>query len=95
MSNGRRVHADIAFTKQKIAIFVDGCFWHSCPQHGTMPKSNQDYWIPKLRENVERDLFTNRDLQASGWLVIRVWEHTAPEDALTKLQRCLNLIQAG
>ena len=78
----RRVYADVAFTKKKVAVFVDGCFWHSCPQHGTTPKSNQDYWIPKLRENVERDRLADRSLRDSGWAVIRVWEHTAPLEAL-------------
>ena len=78
LSNGKTIRADIAFTKKKIAVFVDGCFWHSCPQHGTIPKSNRDYWIPKLRENIERDKRTNAELRSDGWYVIRIWEHTAP-----------------
>ena len=90
LRNRRRVYADIAFTKKKVAVFVDGCFWHSCPQHGTTPKSNQDYWIPKLRENVERDCRTNAELRASGWLVIRVWEHVTPQEALDVVLSHLN-----
>ena len=81
LSSGRRVYADVAFTKKKVAVFVDGCFWHSCPEHGTTPKSNQDYWIPKLRENVERDRMNDSMLQRDEWLVIRVWEHIDPSEA--------------
>ena len=81
LPHGRRVYADIAFTKKKIVVFIDGCFWHSCPEHGTTPKSNQDYWIPKLRQNVERDHFANTNLMALGWQVIRLWEHTPLDKA--------------
>ena len=81
--NGRRiVYPDIAFTKKLVAVFVDGCFWHSCPEHGTTPKSNQDYWIPKLRQNAERDRDVSRQLQIAGWSVVRVWEHESPEQAV-------------
>ena len=90
LPHGRRVHADVAFTKKKIAVFVDGCFWHSCPQHGTTPKTNQDYWIPKLRQNVERDRLNNSNLRASGWVVIRLWEHTGPIEALGAVLDCLD-----
>ena len=76
--NGRTVHADIAFTKRKIAIFVDGCFWHLCPLHGTLPKSNRHYWIPKLKENQKRDILTTRALQDIHWHVLRFWEHDTP-----------------
>ncbi|MXY22110.1 MAG: very short patch repair endonuclease [Dehalococcoidia bacterium] len=81
LPNRRRVYVDVAFTKKKVAVFVDGCFWHSCPQHGTMPKSNQDYWIPKLRQNVERDRDVNWRLREVGWSVIRIWEHESLEEA--------------
>ncbi|MCY4651816.1 MAG: very short patch repair endonuclease [Dehalococcoidia bacterium] len=83
--NGRRVHADIAFTKKKVAVFVDGCFWHSCPEHGTTPKSNQDYWIPKLQQNAERDRDVSRRLRNAGWSVIRIWEHENQEEAATTI----------
>ena len=75
LSNGRIVHADIAFTRNKIAIFIDGCFWHSCPIHGTTPKSNRHYWIHKLRENRKRDILTTQELHAINWTVLRFWEH--------------------
>jgi DNA mismatch endonuclease (patch repair protein) len=70
-----RVRPDIAFTKRKIAVFVDGCFWHACPAHFVPPKSNTDYWTAKIARNVERDRATNAVLAGAGWLVIRIWEH--------------------
>jgi DNA mismatch endonuclease (patch repair protein) len=66
---------DIAFPSKKIALFVDGCFWHGCPLHSHLPKSNEAYWTPKLRKNIERDLAKNRRLEAEGWKVLRFWEH--------------------
>ena len=81
LSDGKVARLDIAFTKKKVAVFVDGCFWHSCPQHGTTPKSNQNYWLPKLKENVERDSRNNSMLEQDGWRVIRVWEHVEPAQA--------------
>ena len=66
---------DIAFPSKKIAVFVDGCFWHSCPTHSHIPKSNQSYWIPKLRKNKERDFETTKKLETDGWTVLRFWEH--------------------
>jgi DNA mismatch endonuclease, patch repair protein len=66
---------DIAFPKERLAIFVDGCFWHRCPIHGTIPATNADYWVPKLEANVERDRKKTARLAEEGWMVIRVWEH--------------------
>lgn len=77
---GGRRRADIVFTRQKIAIFIDGCFWHGCPAHATRPKTNVDYWTPKLDRNVERDRETTVLLQLAGWTVLRFWEHEAPSD---------------
>lgn len=70
-----RVHPDIVFTRAKVAVFLDGCFWHACPEHGTVPKSNVTYWAPKLTANTERDQRVNEALTMDGWLVRRVWEH--------------------
>ncbi len=70
-----KVHPDIVFTKARVAVFVDGCFWHGCPEHQVVPKSNRDYWVPKLRRNVERDRAADDALGADGWTVLRVWEH--------------------
>jgi DNA mismatch endonuclease, patch repair protein len=66
---------DIAFPSKKIAIFVDGCFWHGCPIHSHSPKTNQTYWLPKLEKNIERDSVKNERLRNQGWFVMRFWEH--------------------
>ena len=66
---------DIAFPSKKLAIFVDGCFWHGCPIHSHIPKTNQDYWRPKLKKNLERDAAKNERLKKIGWKVKRFWEH--------------------
>ena len=81
LPTGKVVHSDIVFTKKKLAVFVDGCFWHCCPDHGTVPKSNQAYWVPKLRQNIERDKSITAGLLTEGWRVIRIWEHMHPVDA--------------
>jgi DNA mismatch endonuclease (patch repair protein) len=78
--DGARVRPDIAFTARRVAVFVDGCFWHACPEHGTKPASNTWYWGPKLARNVERDRAADAALVAAGWQVVRVWEHV-PLDA--------------
>jgi DNA mismatch endonuclease (patch repair protein) len=85
-----RVHPDIVFTRARVAVFVDGCFWHGCPQHQVVPKSNRDYWIPKLAANVERDKRVRRALEANGWTVLRFWEHepqTVAADVIEPLVR--------
>ena len=84
-----RRRVDIAFTKDKLAIFVDGCFWHSCPQHGSIPRSNTDYWIPKLVRNVNRDRETDKALRNEGWVVVRVWEHEDPDMAASRIANML------
>lgn len=70
-----RVTADIVFGPARVAVFVDGCFWHACPEHGTMPKSNRTWWADKLAANVARDRRTDLALTGRGWTVVRVWEH--------------------
>ena len=69
------IHADVVFAKQKVAVFVDGCFWHGCSQHATKPRSNTAYWLPKLDENKRRDSRQTALLRQHGWIVLRVWEH--------------------
>lgn len=69
---------DIVFTKAKVAIFLDGCFWHGCPEHATHPKANAEWWRSKLDKNIARDLETTEHLQAAGWTVLRYWEHEVP-----------------
>ena len=66
---------DFTFGKQRVVVFVDGCFWHSCPQHSTMPKNNREFWKKKLGANKIRDKFVTKELKNKGWIVIRVWEH--------------------
>ncbi len=75
---GRRRRADIAFTRHKLAVFVDGCFWHGCPIHGTWPKANADFWRQKIEANQARDRDTDEKLATSGWRVVRAWEHEDP-----------------
>lgn len=81
---------DIAFTRARIAVFVDGCFWHRCPDHGTAPKNNSEWWADKLATNVARDRRTDDELQKLGWMTLHVWEHEDPAtaaEAITKLWR--------
>lgn len=66
---------DFVFPKQKIALFVDGCFWHGCPKHSNMPRNNRKFWMEKLNGNKKRDKYVSRELRNMGWKVIRVWEH--------------------
>lgn len=77
---------DIAFTRAKVAVFVDGCFWHACPQHATTPISNADWWAAKLARNQERDAATSEHLVADGWAVVRVWEHEDAGDVVSWLE---------
>jgi DNA mismatch endonuclease (patch repair protein) len=75
---------DIVFPRAKVAVFMDGCFWHGCPQHATEPKANAHWWRAKLDRNMERDEETTEHLTAQGWTVLRFWEHeTAPDVAAT------------
>ena len=73
-----RRKADLVFTRAQVAVFVDGCFWHSCPDHLSLPKSNGEWWRSKLEGTKIRDADTNAKLRAADWLVIRVWEHEDP-----------------
>ncbi|HEY6226922.1 MAG TPA: very short patch repair endonuclease [Verrucomicrobiae bacterium] len=66
---------DFVFTKERVAVFVDGCFWHGCAQHCRMPASNRKYWVGKIERNMRRDRMTRKTLRAEGWKVVRVWEH--------------------
>lgn len=71
--------ADLVFPRFKIAVFVDGCFWHGCPVHRTFPKANADFWLGKVEGNIRRDLDTTRQLSSAGWTVLRYWSHEDPE----------------
>ncbi|MFF0226209.1 very short patch repair endonuclease [Streptomyces sp. NPDC004629] len=74
-----RRRIDVAFTSVKVAVLIDGCFWHGCPQHATQPKSNAEWWRQKLDRNMVRDSETTEHLVAAGWEVLRFWEHEAPD----------------
>ncbi|MEU8847799.1 very short patch repair endonuclease [Streptomyces sp. NPDC048564] len=75
-----RRRIDVAFPRAKVAVLIDGCFWHGCPEHATQPKSNADWWRQKLDRNMARDRETTEHLIAEGWTVLRFWEHEAPEE---------------
>ncbi|MFJ6053102.1 very short patch repair endonuclease [Streptomyces sp. NPDC092307] len=76
---------DIAFPGAKIAVFLDGCFWHGCPEHATQPKSNAQWWREKLDKNMARDRETSELLAAAGWTVLRFWEHETPESVAARV----------
>jgi len=82
---GLRRRADVVFTRAKVAIYVDGCYWHGCPIHGTSPKANAAFWDDKLRATVARDRDTDERLMAAGWRVVHVWEHEDPTDAAERV----------
>jgi DNA mismatch endonuclease (patch repair protein) len=73
---------DFVFLEHKLAVFVDGCFWHGCEQHCRVPEDNQEYWINKINHNIERDKFVTKQLEINGWTVIRLWEHELKEKDL-------------
>ncbi|MFC0432559.1 very short patch repair endonuclease [Kutzneria buriramensis] len=77
---------DLAFTRAKVAVFVDGCFWHCCPDHGTLPRNNRDWWRAKLDRNVARDRAKDAALTGLGWSVLHVWEHEAPGTAADRVE---------
>lgn len=86
-----RKRADIVFPRRHLAVFIDGCFWHGCPQHATFPVANRGYWGPKLQRNKERDRETDRELAEHGWQVIRVWEHEDPGEAAERIAAALSV----
>lgn len=77
---------DIALTRAKIAVFVDGCFWHACPVHGTLPKNNREWWRAKLERNTVRDLEKDDALRALGWLPLHYWEHDEVDEVADEIE---------
>lgn len=77
----KRRRADIVFTRARVAVFIDGCFWHGCPSHFVQPKSNAEYWESKIETNRQRDRDTTARLEKAGWTVLRFWEHHDPVQA--------------
>lgn len=86
---GGRVRPDIVLTRKRVAVFVDGCFWHCYPEHGSQPSVNQTYWSPKLARNVERDARNTELLTAAGWVVLRIWEQEPVASGLERVSTAL------
>lgn len=82
-----RGKADVVFRRERVAVYVDGCYWHGCPSHGTIPKNNREWWSNKIETNRQRDAETQRHLAESGWLAIRIWEHEDPMKAAQQVAR--------
>ncbi len=85
---------DLAFLGPRVAVFVDGCFWHSCPEHATSPQANRTWWAEKLRRNADRDADTDHLLELLGWTVVRVWEHEAVTQAASRVEATLRYATA-
>jgi DNA mismatch endonuclease (patch repair protein) len=89
----RRGRADIMFSRAKLVVMVDGCFWHRCPEHGLSPRANRDWWQQKLDRNVERDRFTDAELASLGWTVFRIWEHESPKTAADRIEAAVRQVK--
>lgn len=85
----RTVRPDLVFGPARVAVFVDGCFWHRCPEHSIEPRSNAEYWRAKFDRNVERDRDDDAALGAAGWTVVRIWEHEDPTAAATRVEAAI------
>jgi DNA mismatch endonuclease, patch repair protein len=84
-----RRQADLVFRRARVAVFVDGCFWHGCPAHGAIPRTNSKWWENKIRRTQQRDRETDDILGQVGWLVIRIWEHEEPVDAAMRIENAV------
>lgn len=89
-----RCTIDVAFPRAKVAVFVDGCFWHRCPTHQTHPKTNGEWWKRKLEANVERDRRVDAALVEQGWCSVRIWEHTTTESAVDQVLAALECVRS-
>lgn len=87
--DGKLIRPDIAFTKRRVAVFIDGCFWHCCPAHGRKPNVNGEYWSPKLEGNVRRDHDQTVALTSAGWTVMRFWEHEEQGEIIDAITHAL------
>lgn len=84
-----RSTADLVFPRERVAVYVDGCFWHACPLHGNLPKRNRDWWAEKLARNQHRDRETDAALGRAGWHVVRVWEHDCPAPGADRVEQAV------
>lgn len=82
---GRPLRPDIVFGPARVAVFVDGCFWHGCPEHASWPRRNAAFWRTKIEGNRARDSLQTQQLRAAGWEVVRVWEHEPPDEAAARI----------
>jgi DNA mismatch endonuclease (patch repair protein) len=89
-----RREVDVVFPTERVAVFVDGCFWHDCPRHGPDVRHNSGWWREKLERNVARDEETNRLLLRDGWVTIRVWEHERPDEAAARVAAAVGIVRA-
>lgn len=87
--------ADLVFPRVRVAVFLDGCFWHGCPEHHSVAKTNADYWAEKVRRNRERDRETDQLLSEAAWSVIRIWEHEDPVEAAQRVAEVVNRARAA
>ena len=87
--------ADLVLRKSRIAVFVDGCYWHGCPEHHTQPATNSEFWADKIARNVERDAETTTYLQQAGWTVLRFWEHEDPESVADRVEESVRASAEG
>jgi len=94
-SKGLRRSADLVFPRGRVAVFVDGCFWHGCPEHHTVARANAEYWEEKVRRNRERDADTDVKLRSEGWMVVRLWEHQDVIDAANQVEAAVRVRQSS
>ena len=87
--------ADLIFSRRRVAVFIDGCFWHACPEHGHEVQTNAAYWNPKIRANRARDIDTDSRLRAAGWLVLRYWAHQPTEEIAEAILRAVGSTSAA
>jgi DNA mismatch endonuclease (patch repair protein) len=92
---GLRCRADLVFARQRVAVFVDGCFWHGCPAHGVSPTTNSSYWQAKLGGNVDRDRRNEVALADAGWTVVRIWEHEDAREAALRVAAAMRAAPAS
>jgi DNA mismatch endonuclease (patch repair protein) len=90
-----RTTADIVFPRHRLAVFIDGCFWHQCPDHSHVPRANPGYWERKLARNVERDAEVTQALTAAGWTVVRIWEHEPAAEAADRIAETVAATRPG
>lgn len=90
-----RISSSPVFTRRRIAVFLDGCFWHGCPEHATLLRTNSDYWLPKLQRNVERDRSTDALLCDAGWTVLRYWDHDTLADVAQAIAEAVRTFILG